>query len=198
MEATSKRPIQLRHKNAQWMSQLPENLWDVPLPNLSLPGSHDTMTYCLDKKSPISVNESKLLQFVDKYMPCIIHPVVLKWSKTQVLSVLEQLDAGIRYLDFRIAHKPNDPSMNLYFVHMVYTTAVVEDILKEISKWLQTHTREVIILACRNFDGLTKELHDHFVSCIKRIFHSKMCPKDFFGFFLKSDIRYKGFEHLNN
>lgn len=136
------------------------------------------MTYCLDKNSDISVNESKLLQVIDKCMPCIIHPIIMKWSITQVLNVSKQLDAGIRYLDFRIAHKPDDSSMNLYFVHMVYTTAVVEDILWEILKWLQAHPQEVVILACRNFDGLTKELHHHLISCIKKIFHSKLCPKD--------------------
>ena len=38
----------------------------------------------------------------------------------------EQLEAGVRYLDFRIAHKANDPSANLYFVHMVYTTITVQ------------------------------------------------------------------------
>ncbi|XP_024061335.2 PI-PLC X domain-containing protein 1 [Terrapene carolina triunguis] len=178
MEATSKRSIHLCHENGDWMSQLPENLWDVPLHYLSLPGSHDTMTYCLDKNSDISINESKLLQVIDKCMPWIIHPIIMKWSITQVLNVSEQLDAGIRYLDFRIAHKPNDSSVNLYFVHMVYTTAVVEDILWEILKWLQAHPQEVVILACRNFVGLTKELHHHLISCIKKIFHSKLCPKD--------------------
>nr|XP_005283332.1 PI-PLC X domain-containing protein 1 isoform X2 [Chrysemys picta bellii] len=135
MEATSKRSIHLCYENGDWMSQLPENLWDVPLHYLSLPGSHDTMTYCLDKNSDISVNESKLLQVIDKCMPCIIHPIIMKWSITQ-------------------------------------------DILWEILKWLQAHPQEVVILACRNFDGLTKELHHHLISCIKMIFHSKLCPKD--------------------
>ncbi|XP_006135899.2 LOW QUALITY PROTEIN: PI-PLC X domain-containing protein 1 [Pelodiscus sinensis] len=178
MEATSERFINLCYENGHWMSQLPETLWDVPLYNLSLPGSHDTMTYCLDKSSDICVNESKLLQMLDKCMPFIVHPIIMKWSKTQVLNVLEQLDAGIRYLDFRIAHKTNDSSENLYFVHMVYTTAVVEDVLLEIFKWLQAHPQEVVILACRNFVGLTRELHCHLISCIKKIFHSKLCPRD--------------------
>lgn len=44
----------------------------------------------------------------------------------QVLTVTEQLEAGVRYLDFRIAHKSSDPSTNLYFVHMVYTTVIVQ------------------------------------------------------------------------
>ena len=44
----------------------------------------------------------------------------------QVLSVTEQLDAGVRYLDLRIAHVEDGSERNLHFVHMVYTTALVE------------------------------------------------------------------------
>lgn len=44
----------------------------------------------------------------------------------QVLSVTEQLDAGVRYLDLRIAHMEEGSERNLHFVHMVYTTALVE------------------------------------------------------------------------
>ncbi|EMP32577.1 PI-PLC X domain-containing protein 1 [Chelonia mydas] len=155
MKATSERSIHLCHENGDWMSHLPENLWDVPLHNLSLPGSHDTMTYCLDKNSDISVNESKLLQLIDKFMPCIIHPIIMKWSITQVLNVSEQLDAGIRYLDFRIAHKPNDPSVNLYFVHMVYTTAVVEVVPTLRNMW--TCGYQVII----SYEDVTEVMKHH-------------------------------------
>lgn len=38
----------------------------------------------------------------------------------------EQLDAGVRYLDLRVAHMPGGSARNLHFVHMVYTTALVE------------------------------------------------------------------------
>ncbi|NXN76600.1 PLCX1 protein, partial [Himantopus himantopus] len=141
-------------------------------------GSHDTMTYCLDKNSAVSGNESKLVKFLNKCMPCIVHPIIMKWSTTQVLTVTEQLEAGVRYLDFRIAHKANDPSMNLYFVHMVYTTVTVQDILWEVLRWLETHPQEVVILACRNFDGLTKKLHCHLIDCIKEIFQCKLCPRN--------------------
>uniref|UniRef100_H0ZK50 Phosphatidylinositol specific phospholipase C X domain containing 1 n=1 Tax=Taeniopygia guttata TaxID=59729 RepID=H0ZK50_TAEGU len=141
-------------------------------------GSHDTMTYCLDKSSAVSGNESKLVKFLNKCLPCIVHPIIMKWSITQVLTVTEQLEAGVRYLDFRIAHKANDPSMNLYFVHMVYTTVTVQDILREILRWLETHPQEVVIIACRNFDGLTKRLHNHLVACIKEIFQCKLCPRN--------------------
>ena len=42
------------------------------------------MTYCLNKKSPISSKEPRLLQLLGKMLPCVTLPVVLKWSTTQV------------------------------------------------------------------------------------------------------------------
>lgn len=50
-------------------------------------GSHDTMTYCLDKSSAVSGNESKLVKFLSKCLPCIVHPIIMKWSTTQVTIV---------------------------------------------------------------------------------------------------------------
>ncbi|XP_011812378.1 PREDICTED: PI-PLC X domain-containing protein 1 [Colobus angolensis palliatus] len=118
--------LRCRNANEDWMSTLSPRLWDVPLHHLSIPGSHDTMTYCLNKKSPISHEESRLLQLLNKAFPCITRPMVLKWSVTQALDVTEQLDAGVRYLDLRIAHMLEGSEKNLHFVHMVYTTALVE------------------------------------------------------------------------
>ena len=47
-------------------------------------GSHGMMTYCLNKKSPISHKESRLLQLLGKVLPCVTLPVVFKRSTTQV------------------------------------------------------------------------------------------------------------------
>ncbi|XP_062940498.1 PI-PLC X domain-containing protein 1 isoform X1 [Cynocephalus volans] len=175
--ASSFPSLRCRNANADWMSGLCPQLWDVPLHHLSIPGSHDTMTYCLNKKSPIAHEESKLLQLLSKVVPCIIRPVVLKWSITQVLDVTEQLDAGVRYLDLRIAHAPEGSARNLHFVHMIYTTALVEDTLTEISEWLEKHPREVVLLACRNFQGLSTDLHEYLVTCIQNIFGDMLCPR---------------------
>ncbi|XP_075395354.1 PI-PLC X domain-containing protein 1-like [Tenrec ecaudatus] len=167
----------LQATNPNWMSQLCPRLWDVPLHHLSIPGSHDTMTYCLSRKSPIASDQPKVLQLLSKLIPCVIQPVVFRWSVTQVLTVTEQLDAGVRYLDLRVAHMAKGSPKNLHFVHMVYTTALVEDTLTEISEWLESHPREVVILACRNFEGLGEDLHEYLVSCIKNIFGDMLCPR---------------------
>uniref|UniRef100_A0A8C6EIZ6 Phosphatidylinositol specific phospholipase C X domain containing 1 n=1 Tax=Microcebus murinus TaxID=30608 RepID=A0A8C6EIZ6_MICMU len=93
------------------------------------------------------------------------------------LDVTEQLDAGVRYMDLRIAHVLGGAERNLHFVHTVYTTALVEDTLTEISEWLEKHPREVVILACRNFEGMTQDLHEYLVTCIKNIFGDMLCPR---------------------
>ncbi|CAK6431692.1 unnamed protein product, partial [Pipistrellus nathusii] len=111
---------------SDWMSALSPQLWDVPLNHLSIPGSHDTMTYGLNRTSPVSRSASRLLQALAKVLPCLLQPVVLRWSVTQELDVTEQLDAGVRYLDLRIAHMPEGSPRNLHFVHMLYTTLLVE------------------------------------------------------------------------
>ncbi|CAH2223415.1 PI-PLC X domain-containing 1 isoform X1 [Pelobates cultripes] len=71
--------------NQDWMSNLPARLWDVPLYNLSIPGSHDTMSYCLDKTSPISPEAPKVAFLLDQYVPSIVRNFIYKWSRTQVI-----------------------------------------------------------------------------------------------------------------
>ncbi|XP_017576289.1 PI-PLC X domain-containing protein 1 [Pygocentrus nattereri] len=162
-----------------WMSHLPNALWDIPLFNLTIPGSHNAITYCLDKndRSPVDLTQPDMLQKLDKYMKPIIRPFVYKWAITQERSVREQLDCGVRYCDLRIAHRPNDSSSDLYFYHGVYTTVTVETVLKEIKAWLDAHPKEVVILSFSHFLGLSQELHTLLISTIKNVFDSKLCPK---------------------
>ncbi|XP_036426607.1 PI-PLC X domain-containing protein 1 [Colossoma macropomum] len=162
-----------------WMSHLPNALWDIPLFNLTIPGSHNAITYCLDKndRSPVDLTQPDMLQKLDKYMKPIIRPFVYKWAVTQERCVREQLDCGVRYCDLRIAHRPNDSSSDLYFYHGVYTTVTVETVLKEIKAWLDAHPKEIVILSFSHFLGLSQELHTLLISTIKNVFDSKLCPK---------------------
>ncbi|XP_067889332.1 PI-PLC X domain-containing protein 1 isoform X1 [Heterodontus francisci] len=166
----------LQNQFAHWMSDLPEKLWDQSLCNLAIPGSHDSMTYCLDLKSPIKPSD-KILNYLDHVIPCITRPEIYKWCTTQESSITEQLEAGIRFFDLRIAHKPNDISDHLYFVHGIFTTATVLEALKEFGLWLETHPKEVVILACRFFDGMNEQQHHELIQKIENLFGSKLCLK---------------------
>ncbi|XP_068599824.1 PI-PLC X domain-containing protein 1 [Brachionichthys hirsutus] len=160
-----------------WMASLPEELWDVPLSNLAIPGSHDAMTYCLDCCcSPLVPSEPDNLRLLDRLFPCITRPFIIKWATTQYKSIEEQLSMGIRYFDFRIAHKPNDSSNDLYFKHAIYTHLTAQETLQSVASWLHAHPKEVVILACSHFEGMTYELHQAFVSTLNKLFDSKLCP----------------------
>lgn len=158
------------------MSCLPEKLWDVPLTNLSIPGSHDAMSYCLDITSPLLRSESDTFRLLDGVFCCFTRPAIYKWATTQVQDIVEQLTAGIRYFDLRIAHKQYDSSKELYFTHVIYTHATVIKTLQTVASWLETHPKEIIILACSHFEGLDHKLHEEFIYSLKKIFGSKLCP----------------------
>ncbi|KAL1023417.1 hypothetical protein UPYG_G00040580 [Umbra pygmaea] len=159
-----------------WMSRLPEELWDIPLTCLAIPGSHDAMSYSLDINSPLLRSESDTFRRLDGLLYCITRPAIIRWATTQDKSIAEQLSMGIRYFDLRIAHKPYDLSNDLYFTHVIYTHLTVVETLKAVASWLELHPKEIVILACSHFEGLNKQIHKDFIFSLKRIFGSKLCP----------------------
>ncbi|XP_029564233.1 PI-PLC X domain-containing protein 1 isoform X3 [Salmo trutta] len=119
-----------------WMASLPEELWDVPLSSLAIPGSHDAMSYSLDINSPLIRSESDTFRLLDGIFYCLTRPAIYRWSTTQEKGIVEQLSEGIRYFDLRIAHKPYDPSNELYFTHVIYThLTVVETVVTLRGLW---------------------------------------------------------------
>ncbi|KAI5615984.1 PI-PLC X domain-containing protein 1-like isoform X1 [Silurus asotus] len=94
----------------------------------------------------------------------------------QLKNIVQQLQAGVRYFDLRIAHKQNDVSRDLYFTHVIYTQVTVVDTLNTVATWLSEHPKEIVILACSHFEGLSEKLHEEFIYSLKIIFGFKLCP----------------------
>ncbi|XP_068581548.1 PI-PLC X domain-containing protein 1 [Cebidichthys violaceus] len=160
-----------------WMSGLPEELWDIPLTELAIPGSHDAMSYCLDINSPLIPSESDAFRLLDRLFYCFTRPAIFKWATTQDKSIEEQLSMGIRFFDLRVAHKPKDSSRELYFTHVIYTHLTVLDTLSSVAVWLKSHPKEVVILACSHFEGIDDRLHQSFIFSLKKLFGSRLCPQ---------------------
>ncbi|XP_051273956.1 PI-PLC X domain-containing protein 1 isoform X2 [Dicentrarchus labrax] len=161
-----------------WMSQLPPDRHSVPLSDLAIPGSHDSMSYDLDINS--SIIEPDRLKKFSKI--CCARKIVRKWAMTQEETITKQLDAGVRYFDLRIARKPNDPNpTRLYFYHGLCTRTDVETVLKDINDWAGRHPKEILILAFSHFKGFDKstekQLHTHLINFIKTLFGAKLIPK---------------------
>ncbi|XP_031415054.1 PI-PLC X domain-containing protein 1-like [Clupea harengus] len=162
---------------SNWMSQLPSPLHTAPLWDIAIPGSHDSMTYCLDSSSMLEPNtQPTWLKELEHILPGPINPFIMNWATTQELTIIEQLEAGVRYFDLRIACKPDDHNHTLYFAHGLYTTVTVEETFKDVAQWLTHHPKEVIILACSTFDGLDNGDHQKFIAQLNQLFSKKLCP----------------------
>lgn len=158
-----------------WMSRLPGPLLEVPLWDLAIPGSHDSMSFCLDMSSPMLKSEPPLLRLVDRLVPCCMRPCIKRWSTTQRSVLRVQCELGVRFLDLRIAKKPAGGA-TLFFAHGVYTLITVKEALEELSAWLEEHPREVLILCCSHFESLTDRDHQDLVQFIISLFGPKLCP----------------------
>ncbi|CAK6956197.1 PI-PLC X domain-containing protein 1 [Scomber scombrus] len=165
------------HSCQDWMSSLPEQLWDIPLTDLAIPGSHDAMSYCLDINSPLVRSESDFFRLLDGLFYCFTRPAIFKWATTQDKIIEEQLSMGIRFFDLRIAHKPHDSSDDLYFTHVIYTHLTVLETLSSVATWLESHPKEIVILACSHLEGIDDALHESFIFSLKKLFGSKLCPR---------------------
>lgn len=161
-------------ENPDWMSRLPEKLLDVPLWNLALPGSHDSMSFCLDVSSPVLRSEPCFLRLTDRLFPCWTRPCVYRWATTQQSVLSDQCDLGIRFLDLRIARKPAE-GVKLFFAHGIYTLLTVKEALEELATWLDAHPKEIVIISCTHFDSLTDGDHTRLVDYILSLFGEKLC-----------------------
>ncbi|KTF91846.1 hypothetical protein cypCar_00035993 [Cyprinus carpio] len=161
---------------SDWMSEMPFAFWDTPLWNLAIPGSHDTMTYCLDERSSVVKSSPTVLRVLDTVLPCIVRPCIIKWATTQEDSISNQLDLGIRFLDLRIAHKIKDPDKVFYFAHGIYSLLTVKEALTEVAHWLDQHTKEVVIIALSAFDGMNLDQHKDLIQFLICTFDNKICP----------------------
>ncbi|CAL9698737.1 unnamed protein product [Knipowitschia caucasica] len=157
------------------MSRLPGPLLQTPLWDLAIPGSHDSMSFCLDMSSPMLRSEPALLRLLNHLLPCCVRPCVQGWSTTQRSVLSDQCDLGVRFLDLRIARKPTGGA-TLLFAHGVYTLISVKEALEELSVWLNSHPKELVILSCSHFEGLTERDHRDLVTFMITQFGSKLCP----------------------
>lgn len=175
--AFSKRDKKKREVRSRfdWMSNLPLHLHDVPLFKLAIPGSHDSMSYDLDVNSSI-IEPDKLKKFSKI---CCVRKIMRRWAVTQDKTITEQLDAGVRYFDLRVARKPKDTNpTRLFFYHGLYTKTDVETVLRVINDWATSHPKEILILELSNFKEMTETLHQHLINFIKTLFGGKLFPKN--------------------
>ncbi|CAH8537407.1 unnamed protein product [Heterobilharzia americana] len=166
----------------EWMSELPLQITRQAINTLAIPGSHDSSTYSINIASSISPDSP--LYCMKKYLPdYFLSRLSYPWSVTQSLSLIEQLQIGIRYFDLRICTKKSklkslEGSDKFYLVHGQYARPIGEE-LQNIREFIQKYSKEVIILDINHFYCATsaKQLR-HFEELVISLIGSFMLPQD--------------------
>jgi len=130
-----------------------ELLSNVSVVDFSWPGTHDSLSYDLS----LTISEDgldkfhKLLDLLHTLsegkihlLPGELEEFLRMQAKTQQLTITQQLDNGIRFLDFRMMLEAD--SKTWYSIHFMQSRHTVEDYWREIRAWLDLHPNEIVIL----------------------------------------------------
>uniref|UniRef100_A0A182IYF0 Phosphatidylinositol-specific phospholipase C X domain-containing protein n=1 Tax=Anopheles atroparvus TaxID=41427 RepID=A0A182IYF0_ANOAO len=154
-----------------WMGRLPSELKAVPIINLAIPGSHDTMSYGIKNKAPVAPDAEPVVATLNKFIPCVVR----RWAVTQRYGILEQLKAGVRYFDLRICMKR--PENKFYFVHGLFCEEIMEP-LEQLKDFLRTHPKEFVVLDCQHFYQFNPTDHCVLSAELNRIFDRKIYSRN--------------------
>ncbi|XP_014236441.1 PI-PLC X domain-containing protein 3-like isoform X1 [Trichogramma pretiosum] len=157
-----------------WMSLLPESIRELPIIQLAIPGSHNSMTYTIDKNNDLGPDNPGLVNTVNLLFPNLTKTIAFNWAINQKVDVTQQLDGGVRFLDLRLATKKMDNKF--YFVHGLYGGEIGPP-LRQVADWLTKHPEEVVIMDFQHFYNFTEQHHRDLMYLIKDIFRGKMCPR---------------------
>lgn len=135
-------------------------------------GSHDSSAFYLTDGALIPDSDT-IVKDLCKIFGERAYNIVHKWSITQTLGFQAQLQAGIRYLDMRLASKSG--TEDIYLAHGLYGHTL-EYALDEIDDFLNEHPKEVILLDCNHFNGMESAQHLACQKLIQSKFPSKLCP----------------------
>lgn len=153
---------------SNWMKNLPDDLRDISLLNLAIPGSHNTMMYSVLKNSPTAPDAPKGLDVVYRVFPGCVE----KWLLTQSYTIRQQLEHGIRYLDIRSSYHEG----RFMFCHGLYACDTLQP-LEEVNTFLVNHPHEVVIVDFQHVYNCDRELHQKYCDIITSIFGERILPR---------------------
>ena len=135
-------------------------------------GSHNSHSYDLRTEEEVSPACPPVVGSLCSLFGPMARSIVHSWSVCQSLSIVEQLEAGIRYFHLRITSKPQHSE--LFFEHGLYG-GTVEQSVRDISDFLEKHPKEVALINFNTISAVSESGHQAFLAMLKVIFGSKLC-----------------------
>ncbi|XP_028162067.1 PI-PLC X domain-containing protein 3 isoform X2 [Ostrinia furnacalis] len=153
-----------------WMKSLPEPLKNVPLIYLAIPGSHDSMTFGINRSSELAPDAEPILH---RLFP-LFRGTILRWTITQATDTMQQLLIGIRYFDLRLATKKDTDKF--YFTHGLYADEISKG-LNQVKSFIDSHPGEVVILDFQHFYGFQPEDHQKLMRYLLNLYGPRLVPR---------------------
>jgi len=148
------------------MQEFRSKIGHLPIKNIPIPGSHDSFTSCLCSHSSVAPGEDRWID-----MP-IIKSVGIRLAKTHYISMREQLDIGIRYLDLRVAQV-----RGIFYTHHAYIATNLLNDLALIKDFIDTNLCEVVLLHFSHFKAMDNpKYHNELITTIQQLFDKLIAP----------------------
>jgi hypothetical protein len=132
---------------SRWMETLYEKNPQTRLRDIIIPGTHNSGTYKITKKSKLAPLERKFFKLSKK--------TVARWRKTQKDNIFTQLTHGIRHIDLRIQRDKK----TFVIVHGLISVSLLS-ILKDLKKWAIKRPKEIVFIEFITDLSLKKDLKD--------------------------------------
>jgi hypothetical protein len=138
-----------------WMGSLLPVIGNKTVLDISLPGTHDSMTYDLSYIVSDGANDlpPSLAWVLHTFGPIIgvkqVGEFIKDQAQTQGLSMKQQLEAGMRFIDFRIMYSAAPKSVGThdwYCLHLVESNNKAISYLQQAKDFLDSHPNEILTM----------------------------------------------------
>jgi hypothetical protein len=144
--------------HSDWMASIPAN---QALNRLLIPGTHDSGSYAINSQSKFSLcSDGALPEWLEKLsdtLPVsIVRAISANWAKTQPLSIGQQLEQGIRYLDLRVCYSDSTShsgEKTFYLCHSLLGSHLSQ-VLNDIAQFAKKHPSEIILADLNHLYGV--------------------------------------------
>lgn len=159
----------------RWMTNMSDQLGAMQVNRIILPGTHDSGTYSITSQSMLSPDLAPEWAAVAAKVASIlgipVDTIISNWARAQGKTVLQQLQAGVRYLDLRVALDTNNNT--LYVVHGMYGTTI-QDVINQIGAFVTANPQELLILDFQHFFQMTPASHTALLGMLRAAFGNRM------------------------
>jgi len=156
------------------MGDLPDRVKTEPIIKLSIPGSHDSFTYSLERSGTAGPDQPKIIRKLTKMFPSISCWILYRWSVTQGMSLKVQLESGIRYFDIRLDAVGEKGEREFRILHCLLGSRVTE-LLVEIKKFLIENPTEVLLLDFQHLYQFKQSDHEELIKFLLIHFQNLLC-----------------------